>query len=341
MNYFVWIGIAFCISQSAMFSGLNLAFFSVSRLKLEIEVSNGNTDAVTVLAMRNDSNFLLSTILWGNVGINVILTLLSNSVMAGISAFLFSTILITFLGEIIPQAYFSRHALRTAALLSPILKFYQVVLFPVTKLTSLVLDKWLGPEAVQYFHEKDLEELLRIHIRSAETDIDKVEGRGALNFLAIDDLPLLKEGEVIDPKSIISLDFKGEKPIFPDFSPRKSDKFLTAVNHSMKKWVILTDPDDEPRMVLDADGFLRDVLLLKKDTNAYKYCHRPIIIREQTSTLGDVLPLLNVSPVRPGDDVIDQDIILVWNNEKKVITGSDILGRLLRGIVQKNSHHRK
>ena len=81
--------------------------------------------------------------------------------------------------------------------------------------------------------------------------------------------------------------------------------------------------------------FLRDVLLLKKDTSAYKYCHRPIIIREQTSTLGDVLPLLNVSPARPGDDVIDQDIILVWNSEKKVITGSDILGRLLRGIVQK------
>ncbi|MFT7469325.1 MAG: metal transporter CNNM, partial [Candidatus Pseudothioglobus sp.] len=32
----VWIGIIFCISQSAMFSGLNLAFFSLSRLQLEM-----------------------------------------------------------------------------------------------------------------------------------------------------------------------------------------------------------------------------------------------------------------------------------------------------------------
>ena len=45
---FVWIGIFLCLSQSAMFSGLNLACFSVSRLQLEIEASNNNNDALTV-----------------------------------------------------------------------------------------------------------------------------------------------------------------------------------------------------------------------------------------------------------------------------------------------------
>ena len=34
------------------------------------------------------------------------------------------------------------------------------------------------------------------------------------------------------------------------------------------------------------------------------------------------------------DDVIDKDIFLLWADEKRIITGSDILGRLLRGIVQ-------
>jgi len=38
----VWLGIAFCISQSAMFSGLNLAVFSVSRLRLEVEAAAVN-----------------------------------------------------------------------------------------------------------------------------------------------------------------------------------------------------------------------------------------------------------------------------------------------------------
>ena len=88
----LWIGIAFCLSQSAMFSGLNLAFFSLSRLQLEVESKNGNKTAKKILELRQDSNFLLTTILWGNVSINVLLTLLSDSALAGISAFLFSTV---------------------------------------------------------------------------------------------------------------------------------------------------------------------------------------------------------------------------------------------------------
>ncbi|MGA0395374.1 MAG: DUF21 domain-containing protein, partial [Rhodospirillales bacterium] len=68
-----WIGIALCITQSAIFSGLNLAMFSLSRLRLETEADSGDRDAIKVLAIRRDSNFLLTTILWGNVSINVLL----------------------------------------------------------------------------------------------------------------------------------------------------------------------------------------------------------------------------------------------------------------------------
>ena len=71
-----------------MFSGLNLAFFSVSRLRLELEVKQGNPDASRVLAMRKNTSFLLATILWGNVGINVLLTLLADSVLAGVAGYL-------------------------------------------------------------------------------------------------------------------------------------------------------------------------------------------------------------------------------------------------------------
>ena len=33
------------------------------------------------------------------------------------------------------------------------------------------------------------------------------------------------------------------------------------------------------------------------------------------------------------DDVIDLDLILVWGRQRRIITGADILGRLLRGIA--------
>ena len=183
----LWIGIAFCISQSAMFSGLNLAFFSLSRLQLEVESTNGNKTAQKIPALRQDSNFLLTTILWGNVSINVLLTLLSDSALAGISAFLFSTIFITIFGEILPQAYFSRNALKMASLLSPVLRFYQFILYPVSKPCALMLDAWLGVEGIDYMRERDLRHIIKKHIEADEAEVEAVEGIGALNFLQIDE----------------------------------------------------------------------------------------------------------------------------------------------------------
>jgi len=334
MGILTWILIIVCISQSAMFSGLNLAFFSVSKLRLEIEVAKDNKNAHRVLALRKDSNFLLVTILLGNVAVNVLLALLSGSVLSGILAFLFSTVLITLVGEILPQAYFSRHAIRMASLLSPILRLYQIVLFPLAKPTALLLDRWLGAEAIHYFKEDDLRELIKMQVESPDTDIGKTEGRGLLNFLNIDDLPIEAEGEIIDPKSILKVEFHGNKPDFPPIKASNSDKFLKLVHSSQKKWIILVDSENKPRIVLESSSFLRDALFNGSRFNPYSHCHRPIVIYNRKTPLGDLIPRLKVNPVRSGDDVIDEDIIILWSDEKRVITGSDILGRLLRGIVQ-------
>ena len=235
MDEFIWAGILICLCHSAMFSGLNLAFFSLSRLRLEAEASTGNRVASKILELRRDSNFLLTTILWGNVGINVLLTLLSNSVMIGIVAFAFSTIVITFAGEIIPQAYFSRNAMKMASMLSPVLRFYQFVLYPVAKPSAVMLDKWLGEESVIYMQERQLKGIIEQHIDADHAEIDQIEGQGALNFLDIDDVPIEDEGEVIDPLSIIALPTNIDLPIFPNVeSP--DDSFVRDVNASGRKW---------------------------------------------------------------------------------------------------------
>ena len=49
--------------------------------------------------------------------------------------------------------------------------------------------------------------------------------------------------------------------------------------------------------------------------------------------LGEVIGCLKVVQERPEDDVIDNDLILVWGAQRRIITGSDLLGRLLRGIA--------
>ncbi len=334
MDTLIWIGIVFCISQSAMFSGLNLAFFSISRLRLEIEAESANRKAQKVLDLRKDSNFMLTTVLWGNVSVNVLLALLSDSVMTGVGAFFFSTIAITFFGEITPQAYFSRHALKMASLLLPVFKLYQLILYPLAKPSAMMLDKWLGEEGIQYFRERDLREVIKKHIEASEADIDRIEGLGALNFLAIDDMVIGHEGEPVDPKSIISLPLERNFPVFPEFKRSTSDPFINTIHASGKKWVIITDESEDPQLVLDADGFLRAALIDENPFQPYAFCHRPIIVKEAYTKLGNVIWRLKVRPETAEDDVIDHDVVLVWSDDKRVIiTGADILGRLMRGIV--------
>ncbi len=112
-----------------MLSGLNLAVFGISRLDLEIQASGGN---------------------------EVLLTLLSDSVAAGLGAFVFSTFAITFFGKIVPHAYFSRNALKMAAWLSPMLRLYQVILYPLAKPSAKLLDIWLGEEGIRYLQEEEI-----------------------------------------------------------------------------------------------------------------------------------------------------------------------------------------
>ena len=89
-SVWIWLGITACIALSALFSGLNLAIFTLSQLRLQLEADGGNKDAARVLDLRKNSNDVLATVIWGNVGTNVFLTLLSGSVLAGLSAFSFS-----------------------------------------------------------------------------------------------------------------------------------------------------------------------------------------------------------------------------------------------------------
>ena len=333
VNALVWLGILFCISQSAMFSGLNLALLGISRLRLEVEAHAGNSAAIKILSLRKDFNFLLTTILWGNVSINVLLTLLSDSVMAGITAFFFSTFLITFAGEIIPQAYFSRHAMRMGSLLAPVLRFYQLLLYPVAKPSAIALDWWLGAEGIKYFRERDLRTVIQRHIEADDSDVDRLEGIGALNFLALDDIAVTQEGEHVDPTSIISLPTKDGIPVFPEFEHNAHDPFLLDINRSGKKWIIIVDEHNQPHLVMNANGFLREALFGEKAINPYIHCHRPILVKDSSTLLGRVLSKLRVYPKSEVDDVIDNDLILIWSDEKRVITGTDILGRLLRGIA--------
>jgi metal transporter CNNM len=330
--YGAWLGVIACILQSGLFAGLNLAVFSLSLLRIQIEADGGNSDAVKVLDLRKNANQVLATVIWGNVTTNVLLTLLSGSLLTGLGAFFFSAFAITLLGEIIPQAYFSRNALRMTARFLPFLAFYRVILFPLAKPTAMLLDWWLGAEGVAYLKEQDIRLLIARHGASGG-DIGRLEATGAQNFLDLDDVSICDEGEFVDEKSILSLPLANQRCVLPKFERSPNDPFLRQVDASGRKWVIITDTSGEPVFVLDAHHFLRDALFNELASDPTTYWHRPIIVRDMNARLGDVIGRMKVVQEHPDDDLIENDLILFWGTRKRIITGSDLLGRLLRGIA--------
>src|SRR5581483_1690814 len=226
-----WIGIVLCIMQSAAFSGLNLAVFSISPLRLQIEADNGNKDAARVLELRKSTNQVLATIVWGNVSTNVAPTLLSDSVLAGVAAFVFSAFAITLLGEIFPQAYFSRNALAMTSRFLPFLTFYRFLLYPLTKPTAMALDWWLGVEGIPWMREKDIRAMIARHA-SAGGEISKLEATGAQNFLDLDDVSVCDEGEEIHAQSILALPVANQRCVLPKFDRVPADPFLRQVDAS-------------------------------------------------------------------------------------------------------------
>lgn len=326
-----WIGIALLVLQSGTFSGLNLAMFGVTALQLETLAHVGDPRAEKLLAMRRDSNFLLTTILWGNVGTNVLLAMLSDSVMAGAVAFFFSTFIITLGGEIVPQAYFSRNALRMASLMAPVLRLYQLLLFPLAKPSAMMLDAWLGKEGINYIPEEELRAALKLHTRADASDISPVEGTGAINFMDLDDLKLSEEGNPVDPESVMYLPMSGGRPQFPAFSNDKDDPFVARVRNSEKRWVLIAAEGGTPSWALDASEFLRAALIRGEGADPLDFCHRPVTVYDSGTRLSQVLGRFET---QPGDDVLIRDVILLWSDEKRIITGSDILGFLMRGIAR-------
>ena len=136
---------------------------------------------------------------------------------------------------IVPQAYFSRNALRIGAAFPPVVRVYQFILSPLAKPTSILLDRWLGPEAVPYFRERDLREVIRLHAHAEETDLDFVEAIGALNFLALDDLSVVQEGEPVDARSVIPVPAAANLPVLPTFHPAYLLRAYTPENRK-KVW---------------------------------------------------------------------------------------------------------
>eukprot|EP00921_Rhytidocystis_pertsovi_P000558 GHVQ01001033.1.p1 GENE.GHVQ01001033.1~~GHVQ01001033.1.p1 ORF type:complete len:670 (-),score=84.04 GHVQ01001033.1:1562-3571(-) len=182
-----------CAVGSAMFSGLTLGLLTLDcvQLKLIIEQADKNKAdehrarlAKRVMRIRKDGNYLLVTLLMGNVAVNSGFTILMGELVSALAAFLISTVVITLFGEIVPQAVCARHGLVIGGYLSPGVMLMEWILFPVVKPIAVALNCILGEEIGGLYSKKQLKALVDHHQTEAHI-LTKDEARiihGGLDF---------------------------------------------------------------------------------------------------------------------------------------------------------------
>ena len=166
----VWLQIAiilFLLFLSGLFSGLNLGLMSLDKTELQIVENCGSEQekrfAKIIAPVRKKGNFLLCTILLGNVLVNNSLTILLDNISGnGMVAVIGATLAIVIFGEIIPQAVCSRHGLEIGARTIWIVRIVQLLTFPLSFPISKLLDLILGEEMGNTYNRVRLRELLKV-----------------------------------------------------------------------------------------------------------------------------------------------------------------------------------
>ncbi|XP_061496801.1 unextended protein isoform X2 [Anopheles gambiae] len=176
----LWLSItviAVCLMFSALFSGLNLGLMSLDKTDLQILCNTGSDKekeyARAIQPVRKHGNYLLCSILLGNVLVNSTFTILLDSLTSGLFAVIGSTVAIVIFGEIIPQAICSRHGLAVGAKTIYITRAFMMLTYPVSYPTSKILDLILGKEIGNFYDRDRLKEL--VQVTKDVNDLDKDE----------------------------------------------------------------------------------------------------------------------------------------------------------------------
>lgn len=184
MTYFI---IIILISLSALFSGLTLGLMGLNAHELKRKASLGDKAAKKIYPVREKGNLLLTTLLVGNVAINATVAIFLGEIATGVVAGIMATGLIFVFGEIIPQAIFSRFALKLGSKFVWLVRAMIFIAYPVVWPVAWILDKSLGEELPAIYSKRELMKIIEEHEDSPASDIQEDEERivkGALTFSA-------------------------------------------------------------------------------------------------------------------------------------------------------------
>ena len=200
--------VAIMVLLSAFFSGMEIAFLNKNRLRLEIDRKQSRmVDYIAGMFSRHQGEFITTILVGNNIALVIYSMCLSmllreaaralgwTSVQEGsiLLETIIPTIVIIFLGEYLPKSIFRNNPNFYYRYLSPVMYFVYILLYPVTRATTLlsygmlrlVGRKASGAERQVVFDRSDLERLLENNNSpesAAEADNDIKMFQNALDF---------------------------------------------------------------------------------------------------------------------------------------------------------------
>lgn len=246
--------IAALLVLSGLFSGLNLGLMSLDPTELIIVQNSGSEAekkfAKSISPVRKRGNFLLCTLLLGNVLVNSTVTILLDTVGGGVVAVVASTVCIVIFGEIVPQAICSRHGLAVGAKTMWITKIFMVLTFPIAFPLSKLLDVILGDELGQVYSREKLAELIKLGADKQDIKRDELNiiagalqltKKSALDVMTtIEDVYMVEYSATLDFETMTAILHTGYTRV-----PVYEENRLNIVALLNVKDLAFVDPDDK------------------------------------------------------------------------------------------------
>ena len=200
------IALVILMAMSAYFSATETAFTSLNRIRMKNKADNGSRRAAKTLALAEEYDKLLSTILIGNnivnnvattVGAVLFIKLVGEQRGPAVSATVLTIVILIF-GEVSPKSLAKEHPEQFAMFSAPLLKLFMILLTPANFLFS----QWKKLLSVVFRNTEDdgiTEEELVGMVDQAETEggLDEHESDLIRNAIEFTDLEV---SEILTPR---------------------------------------------------------------------------------------------------------------------------------------------
>ncbi|XP_072288505.1 metal transporter CNNM4 isoform X1 [Eucyclogobius newberryi] len=316
--------IACLLVLSGMFSGLNLGLMALDPMELRIVQKCGTEKekkyARKIEPIRRKGNYLLCSLLLGNVLVNTTLTILLDDLIgSGLGAVAASTVGIVIFGEIIPQALCSRHGLAVGANTILLTKLFMLLTFPLSWPISKLLDCVLGQEIGTVYNREKLVEMLKVtepYNDLVKEELNMIQGALELRTKTVEDVmtPLgdcfmIHSGALLDFNTMSEIMESGYTRI-----PVYEDERSNIVDILFVKDLAFVDPDDATTLKTITKFYNHPVHFVFHDTKLdsmleeFKKGKSHLAIVQKVNNEGEGDPFYEVLGLVTLEDVIEEII---------------------------------